>query len=213
MTNEELQLDTIKLANRYLDAMSQPGPDELFYVAMADPDVDPVELYRQGLAHGNGNIWYVGTEKCATAITGNGPRSHANAEFYASAPTLMRRLLKCIEWNDAERADLRRQLAEAQARESADIAEVADLRRKLAEANAWAALQAGIAEGFEQQLAPIEAERLELRRQLAECQAKLAAVPMADIQRMQGCEAHTEGTEWAKIRVRQWLEQNGRRGI
>jgi hypothetical protein len=53
----------------------------------------------------------------------------------------------------------------------------------------------------------------ELNRQNAELRAKLDAVPMDDIQRMQGCEAHTEGTEWAKIRVREWLAKNGRHGM
>ena len=58
-----------------------------------DSSSEPVELYRQGLAMGSGHVWYVGTENVATAITGNGPRAKANAEFYAAAPVFVRWLL------------------------------------------------------------------------------------------------------------------------
>lgn len=60
----------------------------------------------------------------------------------------------------------------------------------------------------------LEREQVVLMTQRAEAaEAKLAAVPMADIQRMTGCEAHTEGTELAKIRVQEWLRKNGRHGF
>ena len=76
---------------------------------------------------------------------------------------------------------------------------------------------------FEQEmrdrLAAATADINQLREQLTAmtaraeaAEAKLAAVPVDDIQRMQGCEAHTKRTEWAKIRVANWLLQQGRRG-
>ena len=88
---------TVEEIRRQLDAITPPDPDGFYSVANVDPSADPVELYRQGLAMGSGSVWYVGTERVATAITGNGPRSKANAEFYASAPSIVRWLLQFVE--------------------------------------------------------------------------------------------------------------------
>lgn len=74
-----------------------PGPLRL---AIADPDRDPVELFRENLSHGSGEVWAVmapehpdtvgGWEErpvhaAIVAWTGNGPTSKANAEFIAHA--------------------------------------------------------------------------------------------------------------------------------
>jgi hypothetical protein len=92
-TMNEKDTKMLEQINQFLNAMSPPDPDGMFSVAKVDSSADPVELYRQGLAMGSGHIWYVCTEKVATAITGNGPRAKANAEFYAAAPVFIRWLL------------------------------------------------------------------------------------------------------------------------
>lgn len=56
-------------------------------------------------------------------------------------------------------------------------------------------------------------ERQQVREYIKQLETELAAVPMDDIQRMQGCEAHTDGTDLAKVNVRIWLEANGRFGM
>lgn len=56
-------------------------------------------------------------------------------------------------------------------------------------------------------------ERQQVREYISQLEAQISAIPMDDIQRMQGCEAHTDGTELAKVNVRIWLEANGRFGI
>lgn len=139
--DREEDVEMLSQIHHYLGRITPPDPDDLYSVAMVDPSADPVELYRQGLAQGDGNIWYVCTEKYATAITGNGPRARENAEFYAAAPTLIRWLLEryenlrgtrvnqanVIEAYRAETDSLRRQLAEAQAQQvQRDAAQVAD---------------------------------------------------------------------------------------
>ena len=77
-------------------------------------------------------------------------------------------------------------------------------------ARAEAAEQAALVKGNEWAQGIQHATVFRERAEAAE--AKLAAVPLDDIQRMQGCEAHTKRTEWAKIRVANWLLQQGRRG-
>lgn len=99
----EQDAEMLQQINQFLDAMSPPDPDGMYSVAKVDSSVDPVELYRQSLAMGSGHVWYVGTEKCATAITGNGPRAKANAEFYAAAPIFVRWLLDKLSTLTAER--------------------------------------------------------------------------------------------------------------
>lgn len=58
-----------------------------------------------------------------------------------------------------------------------------------------------------ERISQLESEIAELRVKAAEWDA----VPLDDIQRMQGCEAHTEGTELAKVNVRIWLERRHKR--
>lgn len=98
----EQDAEMVQQINQFLDAISPPDPDGMYSVAKVDGSADPVELYRQGLAMGSGHVWYVGTEKVATAITGNGPKAKANAEFYAAAPVFIRWLLDQLANADAE---------------------------------------------------------------------------------------------------------------
>lgn len=69
-------------------------------IGIYDPERDPVELFRENLSHGSGDVWLVGAPEhpdtvggwedrpghmATVAITGNGPTSRANAEFFQHA--------------------------------------------------------------------------------------------------------------------------------
>ena len=83
------------IESRLLAATPAPGR-----VAIADPARDPVDLYRENLSHGSGDVYGVmapehpGTvdgwaerpeHAVMVCLTGNGPTSRANAEFFAHA--------------------------------------------------------------------------------------------------------------------------------
>jgi len=83
-----------------------PGPLDL---GIVDPEVEPGEWFRDHLSYGpDANIWCVWCPKhpltrgeaprpehaVLTAVTGNGPTSEANAEFYAHAPADLAALLE-----------------------------------------------------------------------------------------------------------------------
>ena len=145
---------TVEEIRRQLDAITPPDPDGFYSVANVDPSADPVELYRQGLAMGSGSVWYVGTERVATAITGNGPRSKANAEFYASAPSIVRWLLQFVERIEEKLQDAKTD-SDMVTRERDEMERIAeDTHAALAAANARA-------EAAERELAavPVEAIR------------------------------------------------------
>jgi ribosomal protein S27AE len=73
-------------------------------------------------------------------------------------------------------------------------------------------MASGRADKAERRGRELEAQLTAAQQRIAELEAQLAAVPLDDIQRMQGCEAHTKINEWAKIRVANWLRQQGRYG-
>ena len=76
--NEEYLATLEKLAQA-----STPGPTEL---CICDPDIDPIEWYRNSLAHSDApTIWCVNSPDGFIAITGNGPNSQNNARFIAEA--------------------------------------------------------------------------------------------------------------------------------
>ena len=125
----EQDAEMLQQINQFLDAMSPPDPDGMYSVAKVDSNVDPVELYRQSLAMGSGHVWYVGTEKCATAITGNGPRAKANAEFYAAAPIFVRWLLDKFTALTAERDALRHRKETTERQIVANEARITELTR------------------------------------------------------------------------------------
>lgn len=85
------------------------GPCE---VGIFDPDDDPVERIREHLSYGSGKVFCVWlpqhpksmpdpegrpTHAVLACITGNGPDSEKNAEFYATASTALPLLLKEVE--------------------------------------------------------------------------------------------------------------------
>lgn len=131
--------EMLEQINKFLAAMSPPDPDGMFSVAKVDSSIDPVELYRQSLAMGSGHVWYVGTEKCATAITGNGPRAKANAEFYAAAPIFVRWLLDKLAAANTRMVELEEQIAAIPVISLLAIEEIAPLigRDVLGDPAAW----------------------------------------------------------------------------
>lgn len=75
--------------------------------ATIDPELDPVEVIRKNLSYGSGSVWAVialdhpdhkgpddRPEHCVTvAITGNGPNSENNADFFQHSTDDIRALL------------------------------------------------------------------------------------------------------------------------
>lgn len=131
-TQNTQNVEMLQQINQFLAAMSPPDPDGMYSVAKVDSSVDPVELYRQGLAMGSGHVWYVGTKKVATAITGNGPRAKANAEFYAAAPVFVRWLLDQLSEATTRAEAVEGQLAKLQL-DYIDTANGAVMERQRAE--------------------------------------------------------------------------------
>lgn len=145
---------TAEEIRRQLDAITPPDPDGFYSVANVDPSADPVELYRQGLAMGSGSVWYVGTERVATAITGNGPRSKANAEFYASAPSIVRWLLQFVERIEEKLQDAKTD-SDMVTRERDEMERIAeDTHAALAAANARAEAAEAVAGNMLNHLLP-----------------------------------------------------------
>lgn len=85
-----------------------PGPWE---IAVLRADLDPVEQFREMLAHGTGPIWAVWCPEhplsrgqhprpehaVLSATVGNGPASEANAHLIAAAPELFAALIEQVE--------------------------------------------------------------------------------------------------------------------
>lgn len=95
-------------------------------LAIMDPEKDPVEMFRDHLAPGSGEVWGVmavdhprtigGHDDrpaygVTTCWTGNGPCSRANAEYYVAAPAVYAAYLQATD----EITTLTRQRDEARA--------------------------------------------------------------------------------------------------
>ena len=83
-----------------IEARASKATQAPLEVGIFDPELDPIDLVRRHLSYGAGaiyNVWApehrdtrIGTDRsrpehvAIAAITGNGPTSEANAEFFAA---------------------------------------------------------------------------------------------------------------------------------
>lgn len=130
---DEQAIDGIALL---LERITPPDAAGKYAVIRIDDGVDPVDIYRHSLSMGSGYIWYVMAGEKATAITGNGPRSKQNAEFYAAAPGMVRWLLAQLTAakQRAEAAEANARQWEQTAREYSRVQEYTKERAETAEA-------------------------------------------------------------------------------
>ena len=77
-----------------------PGP---LGVGILDPELDPVEMHRECLAGRDGYVWLTHAPEGIVCVTGNGPKSQANAAFISAAWTLLPRALATIDALESER--------------------------------------------------------------------------------------------------------------
>jgi len=115
-----MTLETFLSGIERLDKAATKGPVK---IGIVDRTLDPVEWFREHLSYGQGDIWCchlpehpkaIGPDDkpdhaILSAITGNGPDSEANAEFFAHARLALpaaARLLRIYQQSAASRMTL-----------------------------------------------------------------------------------------------------------